>query len=262
MPHAYLGHQGTLNGLTSGDAFFNRLGSTVAEKTYCESGSSTAWLMTVGPTGGLDLESPAYAKFIIVWGMNMVSTNLHAWPFIVEAQKNGAKVVVIDPVSTRTAKQAAWHLRIRRETDGSLALGMMNVIIAENLVDHDYVDKYTLGFDELSARALDFTPEKVAEITGVSASDVRTLAREYATTQPSAIREGVALERSRGGGQAIRAITCLPALVGAWRHVGGGAVEMPIWEFPTQFDKICRPEWIPAGTRVVNETRSRRRAYG
>lgn len=209
--------------------------------------------MTVGPTGGLDLESLAYAKFIIVWGMNMVSTNLHAWPFIVEAQKNGAKVVVIDPVSTRTAKQADWHLRIRPGTDGALALGMMNVIIAENLVDHDYVDKYTLGFDELSARALDFTPEKVAEITGVSASDVRTLAREYATTQPSAIREGVALERSRGGGQAIRAITCLPALVGAWRHVGGGAVEMPIWEFPTQFDKICRPEWIPAGTRVVNE---------
>jgi anaerobic selenocysteine-containing dehydrogenase len=107
MPHAYLGHQGTLNGLTCGDAFFNRLGSTVAEKTYCESGSSTAWVMTVGPTGGLDIESMTHAKYIIVWGMNMISTNLHGWPFILEAQKKGAKVVVIDPVRTRTAKQSS-----------------------------------------------------------------------------------------------------------------------------------------------------------
>ena len=253
MPHAYLGHQGTLNGLTAGDAFFNRLGASVAEKTYCESGSSTAWLMTVGPTGGLDVESLAYARYIIVWGMNMISTNLHAWPFILEAQEKGAKVVVIDPVRTRTAKQADWHIRIRPGTDAALALGMMHVIIGEGLVDQDYVDRYTLGFDELAARATEYPPERVAEITGVAAEDVRRLAREYATSQPSAIRQGVALERSRGGGQAIRAITCLPALVGAWRHVGGGTVEMPIWEFPTRFDRICRPDWIRPGTRVINE---------
>jgi anaerobic selenocysteine-containing dehydrogenase len=253
MPHAYLGHQGTLNGLTAGDAFFNRLGSSVAEKTYCESGSSTAWIMTVGPTGGLDLESLAYAKYIIVWGMNMMSTNLHAWPFILEAQKKGAKVVVIDPVRTRTAKQADWHVAIKPGTDGALALAMMNVIIAEDLVDHDYVAKYTLGFDELKERAATFSPERVAEITGIPAADIRKLAREYATTQPAAIRQGVAIERSRGGGQAIRAITCLPALVGAWRHVGGGTAEMPIWEFPTRFDRICRPDFIKPGTRVINE---------
>ncbi|MCB1715523.1 MAG: molybdopterin-dependent oxidoreductase [Candidatus Competibacteraceae bacterium] len=253
MPHAYLGHQGTLNGLTCGDAFFNRLGATVAEKTYCESTSSTAWLMTVGPTGGLDVESLAYSKYIIVWAMNMVNTNLHAWPFILEAQKKGAKVVVIDPIRTRTAKQADWHVRIRPGTDGALALGMMNVIIAEDLVDHEYVDNYTLGYAELAQRAAEYPPEKVSEITGIPAEDIRQLAREYATSQPSAIRQGVAIERSRGGGQAIRAITCLPALVGAWRHVGGGTVEMPIWEFPTNFDKICRPDWIKPGTRVINE---------
>ena len=253
MPHAYLGHQGTLNGLTAGDAFFNRLGSTVAEKTYCESGSSTAWIMTVGPTGGLDVESLAYSKYIIVWGMNMLSTNLHAWPFILEARRNGAKVVVIDPVRTRTAKQADWHIPIKPGTDAALALGMMNVIIAENLVDHDYVNKYTLGFDELKARAAEFPPDKVEKITGIPAADIRTLAREYATAQPSAIRQGVAVERSPGGGDAIRAITSLPALVGAWRHVGGGTVEMPIWEFPFKFDFMCRPDWIRPGTRVVNE---------
>jgi anaerobic selenocysteine-containing dehydrogenase len=253
LPHAYLGHQGTLNGLTCGDAFFNRLGSSVAEKTYCESGSSTAWIMTVGPTGGLDVESLAHAKYIIVWAMNMLSTNLHAWPFILEARKNGAKIVVIDPVRTRTAKQADWHVQIRPGTDAALALAMMNVIIEEDLVDHDYVEKYTLGFDDLQARAAQYPPDMAAEITGVAATDIRKLAREYARNQPSAIRQGVALERSRGGGQAIRAVTCLPALVGAWRHVGGGTVEMPIWEFPFKFDRICRPDFIKPGTRVVNE---------
>src|SRR5262249_24026433 len=108
MNHCYLGNQGTLNGLTSGDAFFNRLGATIGEKCYCEPGSSTAWIMTVGPTGGLDVESLAYSKYIIVWAMNMLSTNLHAWPFILEARKNGAKIVVIDPIRNRTAKQADW----------------------------------------------------------------------------------------------------------------------------------------------------------
>jgi anaerobic selenocysteine-containing dehydrogenase len=131
MNHCYLGNQGTLNGLTSGVAFFNRLGATIGEKWYCESGSSTAWIMTVGPTGGLDMESLAYSKYIIVWAMNMMSTNLHAWPFILEAKKNGAKIVVIDPVRTRTAKQADWHIPIRPGTDGTLALGMTNVIIAD-----------------------------------------------------------------------------------------------------------------------------------
>lgn len=254
MPHAYLGHQGTINGLTSGDAFFNRLGSTVAEKTYCESGSSTAWLMTVGPTGGLDVESLSHSKYIIVWGMNMVNTNLHAWPFILEARANGAKIVVIDPVRSKTAKQADWHIAVRPGTDGALALGMMNVMMCEeDLVDHDYIEKYTLGFDDLKARAAAYTPERVEAITGVPAEDIRKLAREYATTQPSAIRQGVALERSPGGGDAVRLITMLPALTGAWRHVGGGTVEMPIWEFPFNLDFMCRPDWIRPGTRVVNE---------
>jgi len=129
----------------------------------------------------------------------------------------------------------------------------MNVIIAEGLVDQDYVDRYTLGYDQLKARAAEFPPERVESITGIAAEDVRKLAREYATTQPSAIRQGVAVERCPGGGDAVRAITCLPALTGAWRHVGGGTIEMPIWEFPFKFDFMCRPDWIPPGTRVINE---------
>jgi anaerobic selenocysteine-containing dehydrogenase len=132
-------------------------------------------------------------------------------------------------------------------------MGLINQIIEQGLTDTDYVEKYTVGYAELAERAAKYSPEYVSEITGIPADDIRTLAREYATSQPAAIRQGVALERSRGGGQAIRAITCLPALVGAWRHVGGGTMEMPIWEFPTKFDAICMPEWIPEGTRVINE---------
>src|SRR6185437_15104353 len=125
----------------------------------------------------------------------------------------------------------------------------------QGLVDQDYVDKYTYGYPELKARAADFTPEYVESVTGVKAADVVKFAREFATAQPSVIRLGVALERSAGGAQAIRAACCLPALVGSWRHVGGGLLQMPLWDFPVDWVKAARPDWIKPGTRVVNNLR-------
>ena len=252
MPNSYLGNQGLVHGLNGGDAFFARLGATVTERTFCGEGSCTAWLLTVGPTAGVDPESFIHSKFIIIWACNSVSTNLHHWHIIKEAQKNGAKVVVIDAYASKTAKEADWHVCPKPGTDGALAMAMMNVIISEGLVDHDYVDKYTVGYAELAEKALTRTPEWAAAITGIPADDIRKLAREYATTQPSAIRIGVALEKSWGGGQAIRAVTSLPALTGAWRHVGGGILQFPVWEHPYKFDVICRPDLIPKGTQVVN----------
>lgn len=252
IPYSYLGNQGILQGLNGGDAFFNRLGATVCERTFCGEGSSVGYLLTVGPTGGVDPESFAHAKYIIIWACNTLSTNLHHWPFVLEAKKRGAKVVVIDAYRSRTAKQADWHLMPRPGTDGALAMAMIHTIIGENLHDEEYVRTGTLGFEELKERARERTPEWAAQICGVPAEDIRTLAREYATTQPSAIRIGVALERHHGGGQTVRAVTCLPALVGAWRHVGGGILQMPVWEMPIKFGDLCRPDWIPKGTRVVN----------
>lgn len=252
IPYSYLGNQGILQGLNSGDAFFNRLGATVCERTFCGEGSAVGYLLTVGPTGGVDPESFVHAKYIIIWACNTLSTNLHHWPFVLEARKRGAKVVVIDAYKSRTAKQADWHLMPRPGTDGALAMAMIHTIIEENLHDADYVQKGTLGFEDLRERARDRTPEWAESICGVPASDIRTLAREYAKTQPSAIRIGVALERHHGGGQTVRAVTCLPALVGAWRHVGGGILQMPVWEMPIKFGDLCRPDWIPKGTRVVN----------
>ena len=255
MPYSYLGTEGILNGLNVGDAFFNKLGATVAERTFCDSAAITAFFMTCGPTAAVDPESFVHSKYIVLWAINTISNNLHHWPFIAEAQRRGAKVVVIDPVATRTAKQADWHLAIKPGTDAALALGMANVIIAEDLVDHDYVENYTVGYEELKERASGFTPEKVAGITGIPADDIRTLAREFATTQPSVIRMGVAIERNASGGNAVRAMSCLPGLVGSWRHCGGGILHMPIWAFPMKWDDLSRPDWIPEGTPVINQWR-------
>ena len=255
LPYSYLGTEGILNGLHVGDAFFNKLGAAVSERTFCDSGAITAFFMTCGPTAAVDPESFVYSKYIVLWAINTISTNLHHWPFIVEAQRRGAKVVVIDPVATRTAKKADWHIPIKPGTDAALALGMINVIIAEDLVDHDYVEKYTVGYDELAERAANFPPDVVAEITGIAADDIRTLAREFATTQPSVIRMGVAIERNASGGNAVRALSCLPALVGSWRHCGGGILHMPIWAFPVKFDDLSRADWIREGTPVINQWR-------
>lgn len=252
MPVSYLGNQGLVHGLNGGDAFFARLGATVTERTFCGEGSCTAWLLTVGPTAGVDPESFIHSKYIVIWASNSVSTNLHHWHIVHEAQKKGTKVVVVDSYASKTAKEADWHIAPKPGTDGALAMAMMHVIIEEGLQDQDYIDNYTVGFNELSARCKTRTPEWAEKITGIPAADIRKFAREYATTAPAAIRIGVALERNYGGSQAIRAVTCLPALIGAWRHVGGGILQFPVWEHPYKFDVICRPDLIPEGTQVVN----------
>jgi len=255
MPYSYLGNMGLVQGINSGDPFFNRLGSTVNEKTFCTSGSSTAWLLTHGPTGGVDPESFVHSKFIVIWACNTISTNLHHWPFVLEAQKRGAKIVVVDPYRSRTAKAADWHICPKPGTDGALALGIIRSMIEQGVVDQDYVDNYVHGYPELKERAETFTPEYVEQITGVKAADIKKFANEFATSQPSAIRIGVAIERSAGGAQASRAIYALPALAGSWRHVGGGMLQLPLWDFPVDWAKAARPDFIKPGTRVVNNLR-------
>lgn len=252
LPTSYLGNQGLVHGLNGGDSFFARLGASVCERTFCGEGSCTAWLLTVGPTAGVDPESFIHSKYIVIWASNSVSTNLHHWHIVHEAQKKGTKVVVVDAYASKTAKEADWHIAPKPGTDGALAMAMMHVIIEEGLQDQDYIDNYTVGFKELAERCKTRTPEWAEKITGIPAADIRTFAREYATTAPAAIRIGVALERNYGGSQAIRAVTCLPALIGAWRHVGGGILQFPVWEHPYKFDVICRPDLIPEGTQVVN----------
>src|SRR3954453_21821815 len=253
MPVSYLGTEGILNGLNVGDPFFNKLGATITERTYCDSGACTAYTMTIGATAGVDPESLVHSRYILIWACNMISTNLHLWPFVAEAQRRGAKVVVIDPVRHRTARLADWYLPIRPGTDGALALAMMNVIISEGLPDESYVRDHTVGYDELVERAQQYPPEWAETETGIPAEDIGRLAREDASAQPSMIRIGVAIERQAGGGQTVRAIACLPALVGAWRRVGGGLLQLPLWAFPVNWGALMHPELATPGTRIVNQ---------
>ncbi|GLK56390.1 anaerobic selenocysteine-containing dehydrogenase [Methylopila capsulata] len=255
LPYSYLGTQGVINGLNVGDPLFNKLGATVSERTFCDSASCTAYMMTIGHTPGVDPESFVHSKYIILWACNTLSTNSHHWPFIERARKNGAKLVVIDPVRTRTARLADWHIPIRPGTDGALALALINIIVKEGLVDRDYVEKHTIGFDALAERAADYTPEFASAETGIPVEDILTLAREYATTPPAVVRIGVAVERHAGGGQTVRAIACLPALIGAWTHVGGGLLQLPIWAFPVNWPGLMRPDLQPETMRVLNTWR-------
>ncbi|MFI5115008.1 MAG: molybdopterin-dependent oxidoreductase, partial [Terriglobales bacterium] len=171
---------------------------------------------------GTEPEQFAHSRYIIAWGSNIHGTIVHLWPFIEEARRQGAKLVVIDPYRTRTAKCADWYLPINPGTDAALALGLMHVIINENLFDADYVSRYTVGFDDLKARAQQYPPEKVAHWTGISADDIRKLAREYATQRPSVIRVNYGIQRSERGGMSMRAVTMLPCLIGSWKELGGG----------------------------------------
>jgi anaerobic selenocysteine-containing dehydrogenase len=176
----------------------------------------------LGVKMGTEPEQFPHAKYIIAWASNIHANNVHLWPFIAEARRNGAKLVVIDPYRTRTAACADWYLPINPGTDAALALGMMHVIIGENLHDADYVSKYTLGFEQLREKVKEYPPARVAQWTGISAADIRKMAREYATVRPSVIRLNYGVQRSEGGGMATRAIVMLPCILGSWKEIGGG----------------------------------------
>jgi anaerobic selenocysteine-containing dehydrogenase len=217
------GTMGWLQGAGMSRRFFARLGATQARGEVCGANGFAALEATIGTPIALVPDEVRHSRYIVLWGTNTLTTNLHLWPFIREArERNGAKLVVIDPVRTRTAAAADVHLRPRPGTDAALALGMMHVIVAEGLHDEAYVRDHTVGFEALRERLADYPPDVVAGITGMDADAVVRFARDYATSQPSLIKLQIGLEHTLRGGAAFRAVSCLPGLVGAWRHRGGG----------------------------------------
>ena len=222
LPYSFGGTLGALNGASMDRRFFHRLGASQLDRTICSAAGEAGLKSVLGVKLGTEPEQFAHAKYIIAWAANIHGNNVHLWPFITEARRNGAKLVVIDPYRTRTAECADWYLPINPGTDAALALGMMHVIIGENLHDADYVAKYTLGFEQLREKVKEYSPERVAQWTGIAAADIRKLAREYATVRPSVIRLNYGVQRSEGGGMATRAITMLPCILGSWKELGGG----------------------------------------
>ncbi|MGA8154215.1 MAG: molybdopterin-dependent oxidoreductase [Terriglobales bacterium] len=222
LPYSYGGTLGTLNGASMDRRFFHRLGASQLERTICSSAGEAGLESVIGKKLGTEPEQFRHSRYIIAWAANIHGNNVHLWPFIAEARRQGAKLVVIDPYRTRTAACADWYLPINPGTDAALALGMMHVIIREELHDADYVERYTIGFNQLRAKVLEYPPDRVAALTGISAPDIIKLAREYATTRPSVIRLNYGVQRSEGGGMATRAVTMLPCIIGSWKEVGGG----------------------------------------
>lgn len=222
MPYSFAGTIGIVQRY-AGSLLFRHIGATAVEGDYCGAVAYTGVAQTNGALVGVMPEDVANSRYIVLWGTNTVVTNLHMWSAVVrKAQQRGATVVVIDPVRTRTAERADWFIQIKPGTDAALALAMMHVIIRDELCDDDYIERYTLGFDELRERVTTYSPARVAGITGIPAADIEKLAHEFATTRPAVIRLLVGMERHANGAEMFRAIACLPALTGAWRESGGG----------------------------------------
>jgi anaerobic selenocysteine-containing dehydrogenase len=245
MPYSYCGTMGLVQSESMDRRFFNRLGASLLERTICASAGTEGMLSTLGAKIGTNPERFSDARLIILWGTNTISSNVHLWPFILQAKKRGARVVAIDPRRTRTADQCDEHVAPLPGTDAALALGLMHVIFAEGLEDKDYLARHTIGAEDLRQRASEYAPERVAEICGVEAATIRRLAREYAQTRPAAIRLNYGLQRHAGGGMAVRTILCLPAVTGAWRDAAGGALLSTSGAFPLNYDALERPDLIP-----------------
>jgi molybdopterin guanine dinucleotide-containing S/N-oxide reductase-like protein len=257
LPYSYAGTIGVLGYGSMDRRFFHRLGASQLDRTICSEAGGLAWNLVYGKKLGTPTEDFRLAKLILAWGANIHGNNVHLWPMVEQARRNGARLIVIDPYRTRTAALADWHIAIRPGTDAALALGMMHVILNEGLEDRAYIDEMTHGFAQLAERARDYTPERVAAWTGMTAAEIERLAREYASTQPAALRMNYGVQRSENGGTAVRAIAMLPALTGAWKHRGGGGQLSTSGAFQWDKKAVERPDLALASplrrlARVVN----------
>ncbi len=257
LPYSYAGTIGVLGYGSMDRRFFHRLGASRLDRTICSEAGGVAWNTVYGTKLGTPAEDFRLAKLVLAWASNIHGNNVHLWPMIEQARRAGARLIVIDPYPTRTAALADWHIAIRPGTDSALALGMMHVILNEGLEDRAYIDEMTHGFGKLAERAREYTPERVANWTGMTAAQVEQLAREYATTRPAALRLNYGVQRADYGGATVRTIAMLPALTGAWKYRGGGAVLSTSGAFSWNEQAVRRPDLQQASplgreARLVN----------
>jgi anaerobic selenocysteine-containing dehydrogenase len=252
LPYSYAGNLGVLSYGSMDRRFFQALGASLLDRTICATAGARGLEATLGGSLGYDPEAITRARLVVAWGTNIVSSNVHQWPFIEEARRRGARLITIDPFRSRTAEKSDQHLALLPGTDAALALGVMHVVFRDGLEDRDYLDRHTVGAGDLRQRAGEWTPERTAETTGLTVSEIEGFAREYADTHPSALRLNYGINRHGGGGMAVRTIACLPAVVGAWRHPGGGVLLSTSGAYPVRTDALERPDLTPPGTRTLN----------
>ena len=252
VPYSYAGTMGLLQYGSMDRRFFHKLGASLLDRTICATAGKAGYAATVGASIGIDMEQFENARLILIWGSNPIVSSLHLWSRVQEAKRRGAKLIAIDPYRSQTAEKCHQHLALLPGTDAALALGMMHVLIGEHLIDRDYIDRYTLGFEQLAARAGDYPPDRVAKITGLASKEIVGLARDYGTIRPAAIRLNYGMQRHAGGGMAIRTAACLPALVGAWRDPAGGALLSSSGAYPVDVKALERPDLIWNAPRTIN----------
>jgi anaerobic selenocysteine-containing dehydrogenase len=250
VPYSYAGTMGLVQGESMAGRFFHRLGASLLDRTICSSAGGDAVQATYGAKIGMHLEFYAESRLILIWGSNSIASNLHFWTFAQAAKRNGAKLICIDPRRTETADKCHQHIALLPGTDGALALGLMHELVVNDWLDHDYIARHTDGWPALRERALQWPPERAAAVCGITADEVRGLARDYGTTRPAAIRLNYGMQRVRGGGNAARLIAILPCLVGAWRDRAGGLLlSASGWFKPVRNDAALQRPDLLAGRR-------------
>jgi anaerobic selenocysteine-containing dehydrogenase len=254
LQYYYAGTMGYVHRF-SGEALFHRLGATRLRQNICYYGADEGYRVVVGSGYGLDPEDVVYSDFIVVWGCNVVTTQVHLVPFLEEARRKGAPLIAIDPYRNRTVRTADEWVAVRPGTDTALALAMMHVIEREGLLDEDFIRRRTLGWERLSREVLpQYAPERAAETTGVPAATIAGLARRFASARAPLVKVGIGLGRSSHGAAAVRAISCLAGAVGAWEKPGGGVLYDSGCEFKVNLAALTRPDWLEKPTRTVNMT--------
>lgn len=256
LPYSYAGTMGLVQGESMAGRFFNRLGASQLDRTICASAGSEALTYTIGGKVGMRVEQFANARLILIWGSNSIASNLHFWRHAQEAKRRGARLVCIDPRRSETADKCHEHIALLPGTDAALALALMHELVRNDWLDHDYIERHTLGWAALRERALQWPPERAAAVCGIDAEQIRALARDYGACRsaggPAAIRLNYGMQRVRGGGNAVRAIACLPALIGAWRQAAGGLLLSSSGQFPVQRAALERPDLRQRPARTIN----------
>ena len=251
LPYSYAGTMGLVQGSSMDRRFFHLLGASKLDRTICSMAGTVGMRMTVGANMGADAEGIPESDLVLLWGTNTLTSNPHMWPFVLEARAKGAPVIAIDPIRTRTAEQCDEWIGIRPGTDAALALAMMHVLFAEGLEDRDYLERFTLGHEELRARVAGWSPQRAAAITGVPAERIHRLGVQYGQARAAFLRVNYGLQRHAGGGMAVRTIACLPAVAGHWRRAGGGVQLSTSFGFRFDTAALERPDLAPP-VRTIN----------